>query len=36
MLRYSEGGLSARPALYAPYNDVTFIVEDVGMEGMYN
>ncbi len=35
MLRYSEEGLAARPALFAPYNDIIVIVEDRGKENFY-
>lgn len=35
MLQYSAEGLSARPAFYAPYNDVTIIVEDQDDENFY-
>ena len=35
MLRYSDDGLAARPAFFAPYNDLTVIVEDVGKENFY-
>ena len=35
MLRYSDEGLAARPAFFAPYNDITIIVEDTGKENFY-
>ena len=35
MLNYSREGLAARPAFFAPYNDITIIVEDVGKENFY-
>ena len=34
MLRYIRG-LSVRPSFYAPYNDITFIVEDISSENFY-
>ena len=35
MLRYSDTGLAARPAFFAPYNDITIIVEDKDKENFY-
>ena len=35
MLRYSDEGLAARPAFFAPYHDVIIIVEDEGKENFY-
>ncbi len=35
ILRYSDDGLAARPAFFAPYNDLTIIVEDTGKENFY-
>ena len=35
MLRYSNEGLAARPAFFAPYNDIIIIVEDEGKENFY-
>ena len=35
MLRYSDRALSIRPRFFYPYNDVTFIVEDLDDEQFY-
>ena len=35
MLNYSDEALAARPAFFAPYNDLTIVVEDVGKERFY-
>lgn len=35
LLNYTGAGLSARPMFFAPYNDVTIIVEDEGDENFY-
>ena len=35
MLRYSEQGLSARPAFFRTYNEITIVVEDEGKENFY-
>ena len=36
MLNYSDDGLWVRRRFFAPYNDVSIIVEDMGKENFYN
>ena len=35
MLNYSDEGLAVRPVFFAPYNEITVIVEDMGKENFY-
>lgn len=35
MLEYSDDALAARPQFFAPYNDITIVVEDTAGEGLY-
>ena len=35
MLQYSDDALAVRPQFFAPYNDITIVVEDTAGEGLY-
>ena len=35
MLRYSNAALAVRPRFFAPYNEITIIVEDAAGENLY-